>query len=68
MNAAFSVLSLNERANPAVRVAIVGGGIGGMTLALSLFDAGIDHVDIYEPSPAVKGLGAGIARIRSVGS
>src|SRR5688572_26817300 len=41
-------------------VAIVGGGIGGMTLALSLVDAGIKDVDIYESSSAVKELGVGV--------
>lgn len=43
-----------------MKVAIVGGGIGGMTLALSLLDASIDNVDIYESSSAVKELGVGI--------
>jgi 5-methylphenazine-1-carboxylate 1-monooxygenase len=43
-----------------MNVAIVGGGIGGMTLALSLFDAGINDLDVYESSPAVTGLGVGI--------
>jgi len=31
-----------------MNVAIAGGGIGGMTLALALLDAGIEDVDIYE--------------------
>src|SRR3954468_9251656 len=43
-----------------MHVAIIGGGIGGMTLALSLLDAGIADVDIYESSSAVKELGVGI--------
>jgi 2-polyprenyl-6-methoxyphenol hydroxylase-like FAD-dependent oxidoreductase len=43
-----------------VKIAIIGGGIGGMTLALSLFDAGLDDVEIYESAPAVKELGVGI--------
>jgi 2-polyprenyl-6-methoxyphenol hydroxylase-like FAD-dependent oxidoreductase len=43
-----------------MKVAIVGGGIGGMALALSLHDAGIADVDIYESAPAVKELGVGI--------
>jgi hypothetical protein len=30
-------------------------GIGGMTFGLSLLDAGIDDVDIYESTTAVKG-------------
>jgi 2-polyprenyl-6-methoxyphenol hydroxylase-like FAD-dependent oxidoreductase len=43
-----------------MHVAIIGGGIGGMTLALSLHDAGIEEVDIYESAAAVKELGVGI--------
>lgn len=43
-----------------MKVAIIGGGIGGMTLALSLFDAGIQDVNVYESSAAVKELGVGI--------
>ena len=39
---------------------IAGGGIGGMTLALALHDAGIDDIDIYESSPAINELGVGI--------
>jgi hypothetical protein len=31
-----------------MRIAIIGGGIGGMALALSLHDAGLDDLDIYE--------------------
>jgi 2-polyprenyl-6-methoxyphenol hydroxylase-like FAD-dependent oxidoreductase len=36
------------------------GGIGGMTLALSLLDAGIGEVEIYESAAARKELGVGI--------
>jgi 5-methylphenazine-1-carboxylate 1-monooxygenase len=43
-----------------MRVAIAGGGIGGMTLALSLRDAGIDDVDVYESASILKELGVGI--------
>jgi 2-polyprenyl-6-methoxyphenol hydroxylase-like FAD-dependent oxidoreductase len=43
-----------------MRIALIGGGIGGMTFALSLLDAGIDDVDIYESTTAVKELGVGI--------
>jgi 2-polyprenyl-6-methoxyphenol hydroxylase-like FAD-dependent oxidoreductase len=49
-----------RRRRRALRVAIVGGGIGGMTLALSLLDAGLADVDIYESAPAVQELGVGI--------
>jgi 5-methylphenazine-1-carboxylate 1-monooxygenase len=43
-----------------MRVAIAGGGIGGMALALSLHDAGFREIDIYESAPRVKELGVGI--------
>jgi len=43
-----------------VKIAIIGGGIGGMTLALSLHDAGIREVDIYESDPRITELGVGI--------
>ena len=43
-----------------MRIVIIGGGIGGMTFGLSLLDAGIDDVDIYESTTAVKELGVGI--------
>lgn len=41
-------------------VAIAGGGIGGMALALSLHDAGIRDVEIFESASGVKELGVGI--------
>src|SRR5262249_7528053 len=43
-----------------VRVAIAGGGIGGMALALSLHAAGLTEVDVYESARSVKELGVGI--------
>ena len=43
-----------------VRVAIAGGGIGGMALALALHDAGFRDVDVYESASRVKELGVGI--------
>ena len=43
-----------------MQIAIVGGGIGGMVLALSLHDAGVGDVTIYESSPAIRELGVGI--------
>ena len=43
-----------------VSVAIVGGGIGGMALALSLHNAGFRDVDVYESASRVKELGVGI--------
>src|SRR5262245_50562872 len=43
-----------------VRVAIAGGGIGGMALALALHDAGFRGVDVYESASRVKELGVGI--------
>ncbi len=43
-----------------MKIAIVGGGIGGMTLALSLHDAGVTDVDVYESTATVQELGVGI--------
>jgi len=43
-----------------VKIAIAGGGIGGMTLALSLHDAGLRDVEVYESASVVKELGVGI--------
>jgi 2-polyprenyl-6-methoxyphenol hydroxylase-like FAD-dependent oxidoreductase len=43
-----------------MRIAVVGGGIGGMALALSLHAAGLHDVDIYEAAPAIRELGVGI--------
>ena len=40
-------------------VLIIGGGIGGLTLALSLHQAGID-CKVFEAAPAVKALGVGV--------
>ena len=42
-----------------MRVLIVGGGIGGLTTALCLHEAGIEAV-VYESAPALKELGVGI--------
>src|SRR5687768_1418756 len=43
-----------------MKIAIVGGGIGGLALALALHDAGLGDVEVYESAPAVKELGVGI--------
>jgi len=43
-----------------MKVAIIGGGIGGMSLALSLVAAGLDDVDVYESAQAIRELGVGI--------
>ena len=40
-------------------VAIIGGGIGGLTAALSLFEAGFD-VHVYEQAHELSEVGAGI--------
>ena len=42
-----------------MRVLVAGGGIGGLTTALSLHAAGIDAV-VYEAAPAMRELGVGI--------
>jgi 2-polyprenyl-6-methoxyphenol hydroxylase-like FAD-dependent oxidoreductase len=43
-----------------MKIAIIGGGIGGMTLALALHDAGLADIDIYESAAAIKELGVGV--------
>ena len=43
-----------------MKVAVIGGGIGGMSLALSLHAVGIADVEIYESTPAIRELGVGI--------
>src|SRR6266853_2623050 len=42
-----------------LRIAIIGGGIGGLTAALSLRQAGFE-ADIYEQAPALTHIGGGI--------
>ncbi len=42
-----------------MRVAIIGGGIGGLSAALQLLRAGID-VHVYEQAPRISEIGAGI--------
>src|SRR6266481_5932403 len=43
----------------ALRVAVIGGGIGGLTAALSLRQAGVE-VDVYEQAPELTQIGGGI--------
>src|SRR5439155_11197671 len=43
-----------------VSIAIIGGGIGGLSAALSLFHAGVD-VQVYERARTINEVGAGIA-------
>src|SRR5215213_6255265 len=43
-----------------MRVAVVGAGIGGLTTALCLADAGFGDVTVYERAPALQEVGAGI--------
>ena len=42
-----------------LRVAIIGGGIGGLSAALHLLQAGLD-VQVYEQAPRIGEIGAGI--------
>jgi salicylate hydroxylase len=44
----------------AIRVAIVGGGIGGLSAALFLRRAGFDDVAVFEQAPELREIGAGI--------
>jgi salicylate hydroxylase len=41
------------------KIAVVGGGIGGLTAALALLQQGFD-VDVYEQSPELREVGAGV--------
>ncbi|WP_116198575.1 flavin-dependent oxidoreductase [Amycolatopsis circi] len=43
-----------------MRIAIAGAGIGGLTAALSLADAGFTDVTVYEAAPRIDPLGAGL--------
>jgi salicylate hydroxylase len=43
-----------------IRVAIVGGGIGGLSAALFLRRAGFDDVAVFEQAPELQEIGAGI--------
>ncbi|MDO9417347.1 FAD-dependent monooxygenase [Pararhizobium sp.] len=43
-----------------MKIAIIGAGVGGLTLALSMLDAGIHDIDIFESSPSVDELGVGV--------
>ena len=42
-----------------MRIAVIGGGIGGLSAALHLLKAGLD-VHVYEQSPRIGEIGAGI--------
>src|SRR5436190_10099439 len=42
-----------------LRLAVIGGGIGGLTAALSLFRAGFE-VEVYEQAPELTQIGGGI--------
>ncbi|HWA21215.1 MAG TPA: flavin-dependent oxidoreductase [Caulobacterales bacterium] len=43
-----------------MRVIIIGGGIGGLTAALSLHAAGLQDIEVFEAAPEIKALGVGI--------
>jgi 5-methylphenazine-1-carboxylate 1-monooxygenase len=43
-----------------MKVAIIGAGVGGLTLALSMLKAGISDINIYESSSKINELGVGI--------
>jgi len=59
-NTALTATTHGQSINKDINIAIAGGGIGGMTLALSLIDAGFHNVDIYESAPNINELGVGI--------
>jgi salicylate hydroxylase len=41
------------------KIAVIGGGLGGLAAALSLYRAGLD-VDVYEQAPELNEVGGGI--------
>ena len=43
-----------------MQILIIGGGIGGMAMALSLHEAGFTNVDVYEQTKEIEELGVGI--------
>ena len=43
-----------------MKVLIAGGGIGGLSLGLSLHAVGIDDVEVFEAAPSIDELGVGI--------
>ncbi|WP_341977525.1 flavin-dependent oxidoreductase [Microbacterium sp. LTA6] len=43
-----------------MKIIIVGAGIGGLAAAISLHEAGLTDVTVYERSAAIRGLGVGI--------
>ena len=43
----------------ALRVAVIGGGIGGLTAAVALLQAGFE-VEVYEQAPELTEVGGGI--------
>ena len=47
-------------AKSAMRVAVVGGGIGGLSLALALRERGL-QADVFEQAPELTEIGAAIA-------
>ena len=47
-------------ANQGWKIAVVGGGIGGLTLGLALLEQGIE-VDIYEQADQLREVGAAVA-------
>ena len=59
-NTALTAKIHGQSINKDFNIVIAGGGIGGMTLALSLVDAGFHNVDIYESAPIINDLGVGI--------
>src|SRR6516164_8870417 len=42
-----------------LRIAVIGGGIGGLTAAVALYQAGFE-VDVYEQAPELNEVGGGI--------
>ena len=48
-----------------IRIAIVGGGIGGLCLALGILEKSHLDVQVYEAAPSFSEIGAGVAFARN---
>jgi salicylate hydroxylase len=59
LTAAAAAFSLQAMTRPAKKIAVIGGGLGGLAAALSLNRAGL-VVDVYEQAPELNEVGGGI--------
>ncbi|KAI0028256.1 hypothetical protein K488DRAFT_89912 [Vararia minispora EC-137] len=50
---------MQSKSSPKLRIAICGGGIGGLTLANALISPSV-HIDVYEAASQFGEIGAGV--------